>query len=453
MTEKIVVAGAGLVGAMAASFFARQGFQVDVCEQRPDLRRHDISAGRSINLALANRGIRALEQLGVMELVSRLLIPMRGRMVHDGDGSASLQPYGQKPEEVIYSVSRGALNGLLLDAAEETGRVRFHFQHELRQVDFEGRQATFFDREGGSEKSVTFSRFIGADGAGSRSRALMGTALASSHWKESVEPLDHQYKELEIPAGAGGSFQLEKHALHIWPRGGFMLIALPNLDGSFTVTLFLPAHSTDGPGFDSLQTAENVRDFFQQYFPDVLPLIPGLLEDFFNNPTGHLGTVRCAPWNLDERAILMGDAAHAIVPFHGQGMNCGFEDCAALNELMQRESGNWQKIFTEYSDARIRDANAIADMALENYVEMRNSVRDPKFLLKKAIGFELEKRFPDHFTPRYSMVMFHQLPYAEVQRIGEKNQLILSELSEGIERIDQVDWHRAGELVKALLDD
>lgn len=456
MQEKIVIAGGGLVGAMVASFFARRDFQVEVYERRVDLRSHDISAGRSINLALANRGIYALEKLGLMERVSQLLIPMRGRMVHDTDGSCNFQPYGQKPDEVIYSVSRGALNGLLLDAAEACGNVEIFFERELLDIDFGEKRAHFLDHSRNCEETVSFDRFIGADGAASPTRSQLLDAVRENQphtqCHEQIEPLDHQYKELEIPADARGDFQLEREALHIWPRGGFMLIALPNLDGSFTVTLFLPEKSSgDRPGLDALQTQAQVEDFFRRYFPDAAALMPSLLEDFFNNPCGHLGTVRCAPWHLDGSAALIGDAAHAIVPFHGQGMNCGFEDCVALDECIGQKSGDWKEIFSHYSESRIPNANAIADMALENYVEMRDSVRDPKFLLKKAIGFELEKRFPERFIPRYGMVMFHRLPYAEAQRKGEVNRRILAELVEGIDAVEQVDWTRARRLVEQLL--
>ncbi len=456
MQEKIVIAGGGLVGAMAASFLARRGLRVEVYERRRDLRAHDISAGRSINLALANRGIIALEKLGLMERVSQLLIPMRGRMVHDTDGSSNFQPYGQKPDEVIYSVSRGDLNGLLLDAAEASGNVDIFFEHELLDIDFGEKRACFLDCTGNREESVSFDRFIGADGAGSPTRGLLFDAVRENHsdteCREQIEPLDHQYKELEIPADASGGFQLEREALHIWPRGGFMLIALPNLDGSFTVTLFLPDKSSgDRPGFDALQNQAQVENFFRRYFPDAAALMPSLLEDFFDNPCGHLGTVRCAPWHLDGTAALIGDAAHAIVPFHGQGMNCDFEDCVALDECIGQKGGDWKTIFRHYSESRIPNANAIADMALENYVEMRDSVRDPKFLLKKAIGFELEKRFPGRFVPRYGMVMFHRLPYVEAQRKGEINRRILAELAEGLDSVGEVDWDRARQLVEALL--
>jgi kynurenine 3-monooxygenase len=456
MPEKIIIAGGGLVGAMAACFLAKRGYPVDIYERRADLRKHEISAGRSINLALANRGIFSLQQLGLMQQVSKLLIPMRGRLVHNLDGSACFQPYGQKSDDVIYSVSRAALNGLLLDTAEATGKVRIRFNRELAGVDFEQKQAAFIDSGSAIKEAVSFDRLIGADGAGSRTRQLLGQLPQNSselEWREQVEPLDHQYKELEIPAGPGARFQLEKHALHIWPRGGFMLIALPNLDGSFTVTLFLPQSSTaEGePGFSSLQTPGDVETFFQTYFADVADLIPDLANRFLSSPIGHLGTVRCSPWNLRGTAVLIGDAAHAIVPFHGQGMNAGFEDCALLDSLIEQAPGDWEEIFRNFSAARIADANAIADMALENYIEMRDSVRDAKFLLKKAIGFELEKRFPRQFTPRYSMVMFQRLPYAEAQRKGEINKVILSRLAKGVERVEQVDWQKAQQLVSDLL--
>ena len=444
--EKIVIVGGGLVGAMTACFLGRRGFEVEIFESRVDLRTHDISAGRSINLALANRGIYPLEQLGLMDKVRDLMIPMRGRMIHDLQGEQNFQPYGQREDEVIYSISRGDLNRLLLDAAESTGNVKVHFLHRLESVDFERKRAIFLNEETESKFETGFGRLIGADGAGSRVReALIATHGGSDH----MEPLDHSYKELEIPAGAGGTFQIEKNALHIWPRGGFMLIALPNLDGSFTVTLFLPNHGE--ASFTALQTQESVFEFFEEYFPDVDALMPGLVEDFFANPTGKLGTVRCSPWHLADKAILIGDAAHAIVPFHGQGMNCGFEDCVVLDQCIEQHGSDWHKVFAEYDRLRAPNGNAIADMALENYVEMRDSVNDPQFLLKKAIGFELQKRWPALFTPRYGMVMFQRIPYVEAQRRGAINQRILDELAIGTATVDEVDWEAAGVLVKRLL--
>ncbi|SDJ52114.1 FAD-dependent oxidoreductase [Microbulbifer yueqingensis] len=444
--EKIVIAGAGLVGAMAACFLGRRGFEVEVYESRVDLRRHDISAGRSINLALANRGIYPLEQLGLMDRVREMMIPMRGRMIHDPKGEQNFQPYGQSEDEVIYSISRGDLNRLLLDAAEQTGNVNIHFSHRLDSVDFDTNSAVFINEETGSEVDVDFTRLVGADGAGSRVRAAL---VAAQDGSDSLEPLGHSYKELEIPAGRDGSFQIEKHALHIWPRGGFMLIALPNLDGSFTVTLFLP--NKGEPAFETLQTREAVSRFFDEYFPGVDGLIPGLVDDFFANPTGKLGTVRCKPWHIADKAILIGDAAHAIVPFHGQGMNCGFEDCAVLDECIGQHGPDWHQVFAEYDRLRAPNGEAIADMALENYVEMRDSVNDPQFLLKKAIGFELQKRWPDLFTPRYGMVMFQRIPYAEAQRRGEINQQILDRLASGIESVEEIDWDLAETLVKKHL--
>ncbi|WP_334078573.1 FAD-dependent oxidoreductase [Microbulbifer sp. M83] len=441
--EKIVIAGAGLVGAMAACFLGRRGFDVEVYESRVDLRRHDISAGRSINLALANRGIYPLEQLGLMDRVRQMMIPMRGRMIHDPRGEQNFQPYGQTEEEVIYSISRGDLNHLLLDAAEDTGHVRIHFSHRLDSVDFDNNCAVFIDDESGSPVEVTFSRLIGADGAGSKVRQAL---VAAQDGSDSLEPLDHSYKELEIPAGADGGFLIEKHALHIWPRGGFMLIALPNMDGSFTVTLFLP--NKGEASFAALQTQEDVFQFFEEYFPDVDALMPGLVDDFFANPTGKLGTVRCKPWHIGDKAILIGDAAHAIVPFHGQGMNCGFEDCVVLDQCIEQHYADWKQVFSEYDRLRAPNGAAIADMALENYVEMRDSVNDPQFLLKKAIGFELQKRWPEQFTPRYGMVMFQRIPYAEAQRRGVINQQILDTLASGIESLDEVDWSEAAALVK-----
>lgn len=444
--EKIVIVGGGLVGAMAACFLGRRGFEVEVFESRVDLRTHDISAGRSINLALANRGIYPLEQLGLMDQVREMMIPMRGRMIHDLQGTQNFQPYGQRDDEVIYSISRGDLNRLLLDAAEATGNVTVHFLHRLESIDFAHNRAHFVNEETDTAVEIGFRRLIGADGAGSRVREIL---IAAQDGSCSTEHLDHSYKELEIPAGSNGAFKIEKNALHIWPRGGFMLIALPNLDGSFTVTLFLPNQGETS--FAALQSRESVNAFFQEHFPGVDALMPGLVDDFFANPTGKLGTVRCSPWHIADKAVLIGDAAHAIVPFHGQGMNCGFEDCVVLDQCIEQHGTDWHQVFAEYDRLRAPNGNAIADMALENYVEMRDSVNDPQFLLKKAIGFELQKRWPELFTPRYGMVMFQRIPYVEAQRRGVINQRILDELANGVTLLDEVDWGAAEPLVKKYL--
>ncbi len=445
MKQKITIIGAGLVGSLMSIFLGRRGYTVDVFEKLPDIRKHSIAAGRSINLALANRGIRPLKKVGIMDKVEQLLIPMSGRMLHDTDGQLQYQSYGQRDHEVIYSVSRGGLVSLLRDEAESTGRVTFHFEHSLESIDHD-KQTLVIKGDDAPSFTYAFDILLAADGAGSRIRRSL-ESLGQVNCRS--ELLDHSYKELTIPASQSGGFLIDKNALHIWPRGQYMLIALPNLDGSFTVTLFLP---NDGElSFASLHTDEAVQKLFHDQFYDVIELIPDLSDMFFENPTGILGTIRCQQWHY-KNSLLIGDAAHAIVPFHGQGMNCGFEDCFELNRLLDEHNDDWHKVMDLYTDVRKDNANAIADMALDNYIEMRDSVRDPKFHLKKAIAFELERAYPRQFIPRYSMVSFSHIPYAQAQQRGVIQAQILNELSQGIENVEEFDRDHADQLIKQQLD-
>jgi kynurenine 3-monooxygenase len=400
-----------------------------------------ISAGRSINLALANRGIAALEEVGVMESLRPELIPMAGRMLHDEEGRLRLIPYGNKPHEVIYSVSRAGLNRLLLDAAEATGRVSIQFGKTVSGVDFANRHVRF-----DGEESQTYRVLIGTDGSASAIRAAI---LERTRGRLDEEPLGHGYKELSIPPAPGGGFRMEKNALHIWPRGEYMLIALPNTDGSFTATLFLPNQGEES--FAALTTPQTVNTLFQRRFADAIPLIPDLTETFFGNPTGHLETIRCEPWSFEDHALVLGDAAHAIVPFHGQGMNAAFEDCSAFDQCVRDPNRPWSDVFAEFEARRRPDTGAIADMALENYVEMRSTVREPKFQLKKDLSFRLEERHPGRFIPRYSMVMFHTIPYAEAKRRGAIQEQILDDLTTRAASLDEVDLTRADRLISERL--
>lgn len=434
--DRINIVGAGLAGSLMAVFLARRGLDVTVHESRADLRRSDIPAGRSINLALANRGIAALSAVGLMPEVEPLLTPMAGRMLHPVSGALGFQPYGQTEQEVVYSVSRGGLNRVLLDAAEQAG-ARLEFERPCTGYDAASGTLQFAD--GG----LACDAVIATDGAGSPVRH----SLVQSHGIEvSEELLEHGYKELTMPAGADGGHAMERGALHIWPRGGFMLIALPNLDGSFTVTLFLP-HSGAADSFANLADAAAVTAFFTERFPDALALIPGLAEQFLHNPTGIMGTVRTARWQVDGKVLLLGDAAHAVVPFHGQGMNCAFEDCLELDRQLTAHGDDQAAAFAAVEAARKPNANAIADMALENYIEMRDLVAQPRFQLQKQLEFALERRHPGVFVRRYGLVMFHTLPYAEAQRRGAVQQRILDELTEGVTALDDIDLKRADQLV------
>ena len=445
--SSISVVGAGLAGSLLGIFLARRGFAAQLYERRPDMRRERIAAGRSINLALADRGIHALRQAGVLEAVQPLMIAMRGRMIHDPEGNTSLLPYGQNEREAIYSVSRGELNKLLMSGFEQRADASIHFRHNCRDMDFGGGALTVLDEATGKSREIAAAPVIAADGASSAVReALVRAGIA----KATEDVLPHQYKELAIPPGPDGSHLLDPNALHIWPRGGFMLIALPNIDGSFTVTLFLPAGGYES--FATLTDPAAVETFFARRFPDAFSLIPELAHDFFGNPTGNMVTVHCSPWHAAGSALLLGDAAHAIVPFHGQGMNCAFEDCVVLDELLDEHDG-WHTLFAELERRRKPDAAAIAQMALENYVEMRDSVRSPKFQLQKALSLELERRFPDRFIPRYSMVMFHhEIGYAQAFERGKVQQSILDQLTRNAHEMGGVDMAQAARLVQSSLE-
>jgi kynurenine 3-monooxygenase len=447
--EHIHVIGAGLVGSLMSVMLGQRGYRVTVFEYRADARSNNVDSGRSINLALSSRGIAALTKAGLMAQVKKLLIPMKGRMLHLADGKTEFMPYGQRDDEVIYSISRRDLNMLLIDQAEQSSQVKVRFETKLNDIEFENQQLSTIDISTNQADREPFELIIGSDGAGSKTRRLL---MPINGGISTSDFLDHDYKELEIPAAAGDGaarFQIEPNALHVWPRGKFMLIALPNQDGSFTVTLFLP--KTGPESFQALEDPDNLKPFFEQYFPDAIQLIPDLAEDFNSNPTGRLGTVRCNKWHHQSQALIIGDASHAIVPFHGQGMNSGLEDCLELDRLLDQHNDDWAIVLPEFDRIRRPNANAIADMALENYVTMRSSVIDPKFQLKKELGFELERRFPDRFIPRYSMVMFHLIPYREALERGEFQQAILDELVAGKTAIDEIDFELAESLIKKQL--
>ncbi len=445
--KRITIVGAGLTGSLLGVLLGQRGYQVDLYERRPPETGNDADSGRSINLALSQRGIVALESAGLMDQVQNLLIPMKGRMLHLEDGRSQFSAYGQRPNEVIYSVSRRDLNSLLVQEAIKAKEVNVHFQRKCETIDFKKKTLTLINEAEGSgdraEEAISFETLIGCDGAGSQVRRSLIEHVGGQ--TESVF-LDHDYKELEIPAAATGGYRFDKNALHIWPRGQFMLIALPNLDGSFTVTLFLPKRGE--PSFESLSDAAALEEFFEDVFPTAKAAMPDLGEDFFDHPTGRLGTVRCQPWHVEDYGLIMGDAAHAIVPFHGQGMNCAFEDCSELLRLLDQYDDDWTQVCAEFTASRKSNADAIAEMALENYTTMRSTVTDPKYALKKEIGFELELRFPQHYIPRYSMVMFHTMPYAEALAAGARQRDILDRLTQSVDQCADVDWDLAEKLVK-----
>ena len=420
--KEIIITGAGLVGSLLSIYLTRRGYKVSIYERRADMRTQQMQAGRSINLALSDRGIKALEEVGIMDEVKKIAIPMHGRLMHDKDGKEVYQAYG-KEGQFINSVSRGELNARLMDLAEQEG-VTIFFNERCSKVDWEKKEV-IFEHSKLSRQTVPFDVLLGADGSFAATR--LQHQLQHSRFQYQQYFINYGYKELHIPAGKENSFSIEKNALHIWPRGNYMMIALPNMDGSFTCTLFFPF---EGPeSFETLKTDEQVKEFFTKNFADAVNLMPTLCDDFKNNPTAAMVTVKCFPWIRGGDFSLIGDAAHAMVPFYGQGMNCGFEDCFVLNQLLAKHNDDWKKTFAEYQQLRKPDADAIADMALQNFVEMRDKVADPVFLLQKKIEANFSKKHPDKWIPLYSMVTFSpQMRYSEALQRGKQQQLIMDEV-------------------------
>ena len=425
---RYTIIGAGPVGALMGLMLARRGQRVCLIERRPDPRTAPPERGRSINLALAARGMVALEHAGVSSHIAPQMIAMPGRMVHDEQAALQFLPYGQNEREVIYAISRERLNRILIEAAAEHSDIELRFNTRCIDLDPQSGSLQLCDEDGGSPRNEPFEILLAADGAGS---AVRGALVARGLARVDEQPLAHDYKELLIAAverGAVAGYAFEPHALHIWPRGGFMLIALPNTDGSFTATLFLPRQGAHG--FDRLGHGAAVRGFFQQQFADAAAVIADLEQQFALHPQSQLGTVYCEGWQAAGRVLLLGDAAHAIVPFHGQGLNCGFEDCRVLDRLLASD-GQCASALAEFERERRPNTDAIAAMALENYVEMRDGVRSALFAQRKRLAAELEREFPGRFIPRYSMVMFHpEIPYAEAQRRGAQQERVLDRLVE-----------------------
>ena len=440
----ITIVGGGLAGALLATLLAQRGWSVDVFERRGDPRVYGYAGGRSINLALAERGLHALRQAGADGAVMQQAVMMRGRFVHPLHGEPGLQRYGRDDSEVIWSINRGELNIVLLDIAESHG-ARLHFDHGLERVDFDLGVAVFRHHE--VEVARPFHALVGADGAGSR---LRGEIAQVQPLNERTEWLDHGYKELEIPPAADGDFRIEPNALHIWPRGHYMCIALPNDERTFTVTLFMP-HAGAYPSFELVQDADAAQALFERDFPDTLPLIPELRTDYEANPVGMLGTLYLDRWHLDGRAVLIGDAAHAMVPFHGQGMNCAFEDCVALAEHMEAKA-SLADAFAAFEAQRKPDAEAIQRMALENYIEMRDKVDDAAFLLQRQLELALQDRHPGRFVPHYAMVSFMRIPYSVALHRSEVQRVILEGATRGLESLEGVDWESVDAEVLARLE-
>ena len=435
--EKILVVGAGLCGSLLALRLAQRGYQVEIYESRPDLRKTDISAGRSINLALSDRGLKSLRLAGVEEKAREICIPMRGRLMHDNQSNTFESNYSGREGEVINSISRGDLNGILLNEAEKHENVNIHFNNRCLGIDIEKKIATFESYHTKEKFTIEADVIFGTDGAGSSLRKSYETQFPA--FKVSQEFLTHGYKELEIPADVNGNHLISKDHLHIWPRGDYMLIALPNMDGSFTVTLFL-SYAEGTYNFDNLTSKEKITEFFEKDFPDTLELIPDILKEFEDNPTGKLGTVKCYPWSYKGNTLLLGDSAHAIVPFYGQGMNASFEDVFVLDEVLNEFEGDWKTVFSEFEKRRKIDADAIADLAIDNYYEMRDHVANPLFKEKRTLEMDLEKNFPTDYFSKYSLVTFNEhIGYNEAMTKGRAQDKVLLSMVEGNEVVTSLE--------------
>ena len=444
MAEKkqMVVIGAGLVGSLQAIYLKRRGYQVTCFEKRSDIRLDSSEAGRSINLIVTSRGLNALRKVDLEDEVLKITTPVVGRMMHSREGELVFQRYGKDDSECNYSVSRSQLNILMMNLAEREG-VEIVFDHELSSIDFDSMTLKF---ENG--KTVASERIFGTDGAGSKTRKELIRQVSSENKEnyDEVEWLGASYKEMLMPAGKNGEYVIDKLALHIWPRATHMLMALPNLDGSFTMTLYLPERGEDS--FETLKTKNDVQSLFERDFKDAIPLMPNYLEEFFDNPTGLLGTVRSAPWCYRDKCVLLGDSAHGVVPFYGQGMNSGFEDVFYFNQILEKLGEDWEQVFKKYYEKQKPNGDAIGDMAVENYLVMRDKVADPRYLLKRAIDHKLEIEFPKIYRPKYGMVTYTLIPYQLAQKAGVLQERILESLAADIKSIDELNLKEAKNLIE-----
>jgi kynurenine 3-monooxygenase len=443
--DTITLIGAGLNGPLLAILLRQRRFAVEIYERRSDMRKVRTSAGRSINLALSTRGIHGLRQAGLWERMRSIIIPMKGRMMHSIAGQLTFQPYGKDDSEVINSISRAELNIALMNVAEEQGAA-IHFNQRCVGYDLKTGAIRLRNSESGEETTQEAGVVVGCDGSAS---AIRNEMLKLSRFDFSQQHLDYGYKELTIPAGSHGEHLLETNALHIWPRGSHMLIALPNIDGTFACILFLPFEGEES--FASLTTPAEVQQFFASRFPDALSLMPDLADNYFANPTGAMVTIKCFPWHVEGKSLLLGDAAHAIVPFFGQGLNCGFEDCTSLMELIDQNGRDWPLVFRRFDIERKANTDAIADMAIENFTEMRDRVADSRFLFRKKVELALEAKYPQLFVPKYAMVTFHRVPYSVAMARGAVQDRVLAELCEKIDRMEDLDWGKADQLIRNQL--
>lgn len=449
--QTVTIVGAGLVGSLLATLLGYQGFQVDVLERRSDIRKENTSAGRSINLAVSTRALHALRHIDMEEEIIRQSVPMRGRMIHLLNGELVFQPYSENKVEYLYSISRSDLNKVLIDAAEQTGNVRIAFNHRACGMDFKAGILHLHNEKDAYNYNLQTNVVLGSDGT----RSVIRQAMEDLPGHYSTEEAhSYGYKELTIPPGPNGTFLIEKNALHLWPRGTYMLLATPNREGSFTCTLFLPFEGE--VSFEQLTTPDKVKEFFEQQFPDVVPLVKDLVHTFLTNPIGTMSTVRTYPWHVKDKALLIGDAAHAIVPFFGQGMNAGFEDCSVFYTCIKHHlatSGivDWSKLFCDFTHLRKINTDAIADMAVENFVEIHNKVANKKFQMEKMVEGILERSFPGEYFSRYALVAFSCIPYKVARDVGVLNNEILRELCVDLTDVNQLDLKRAKRLIRAKL--
>lgn len=445
--ENIAIMGAGLVGSLLSLYLAKRGYTIDLYERRPDMRINTIDFGRSINLALSDRGWRALRGIGVEEEVRKVAVPMYGRVMHDEAGKLTYQPYG-KEEQAIYSVSRAELNMALMNSSEHIPDITYHFNRQVLDVNVRTNEVLLRNTESGENETIKPELLFGADGAFSMVRgAMQKTELFNYEQKY----LEYGYKELSIPAAPDGGWLLEKNALHIWPRGNYMMIALPNIDGSFTCTLFFPYEGDRS--FAAIKTDTDLLHFFLEVFPDAVPLMPDLAEEYFANPIGSLVTIKCFPWSYNGKMLLLGDASHAVVPFYGQGMNAGFEDITILDQMLDMDEFNrdWSSVFKAFEQRRKPDADAIADLAVLNFEEMRDKVSDPRFLLRKKIESRISAQYPDKWIPLYTMVTFSDLPYSYALETGRKQEKIMKKVMRYIRQAEDYEKPEVQQLLEKQL--
>jgi kynurenine 3-monooxygenase len=453
--EHILIVGAGLCGSLLALRMAQRGFKITLVEKRPDLRKSDISAGRSINLAFSNRGIKGISLVGLTKKTEPLCIPMNGRMIHDKTGETFFSPYSGNKSEYINSISRTDLNALLLNEVEKLPNAEIIFQQDCKDVDLKSAKAVFEHFETKKKTELSGDILIGTDGAGSVVRQSM-EADSDMNFRVSEDFLEHGYKELSIPAGKTEKYRIFKNALHIWPRGENMLIALPNLDGSFTVTLFM-SYKKGEQNFEQLKSEKSIKAYFEEFYPDALEQMPDLIKDFSQNPTSPLGTVKCSPWNVQGKSLLMGDSAHAIVPFYGQGMNASFEDVVVFDEVLDDFEGNWQQIFDEYEKRRKKDTDAIGDLAIDNFHEMKEHTAAPVFQQKRKLETAFEQEFPDEFASKYRLVTFReQIGYNQAMQRGRAQDKAILKLLENNELSDSLGLkeklEKVNQATKKMLD-